>query len=57
MPENYIVDDLVNKTSAMNQMRNIVYHLIKFMQEKNIKNSEIDRKLKRMGKKYCNHHE
>lgn len=50
MPENYVVDDLVNKTSAMNQMRNTVYHLIKFMQEKNIKNSDIDRNLKRMGK-------
>lgn len=50
MPSNYTIKDLTSETSAMNQMRNVVYHLIRFLQDKNLSNEEIRHRLKRMGK-------
>ncbi|MHA1340417.1 MAG: hypothetical protein ACTSRZ_11495 [Promethearchaeota archaeon] len=54
MSENYHVKDLIDKMSAMNQMRNNIYHLVKFMQEKGFSNEEIRKRLKRMGRNIAN---
>jgi predicted hydrocarbon binding protein len=40
--------DLVNKSSLMNQMRNAVYHLMRFLKSKNVKN--IKAELLEMGR-------
>ena len=48
LDDNYTRNDLMKFDAAMNQMRNAVYHLARFMREKNVKNME-DR-LRRMGK-------
>jgi len=50
MSQNYNIKDLTEKISAMNQMRNNVYHLIKFMQEKGLSDQDIKSRLKRMGR-------
>lgn len=50
MEKNYSRQDLTKKTATVNQMRNIVYHLMKYMEEKGDDDKKILQKLKRMGK-------
>lgn len=50
MPENSTREDLMQSYATMNQMRNVVYHMVKFMMEKGIKENDIIIRLKRMGK-------
>ncbi|MCK4237572.1 MAG: hypothetical protein KAX33_00510 [Candidatus Lokiarchaeota archaeon] len=45
---NYTRSDLVLADAAMNQMRNAIYHLIRFMKRENIK--DINMRLQRIGK-------
>ncbi|MBD3350666.1 MAG: hypothetical protein GF364_04180 [Candidatus Lokiarchaeota archaeon] len=50
MSKNYQIKDLIGKSSATNQMRNVVYHFVRYMQEKELDDNEIRIRLKRMGK-------
>ncbi len=47
---NYTREELVGRTATSNQMRNKLYHLIKFMMDSGVKDNEISVRLKRMGK-------
>ncbi|MHA1819252.1 MAG: hypothetical protein ACTSU2_13420 [Promethearchaeota archaeon] len=44
---NYTREDLLSKTATINQLRNCVYHFIKFMQSNNVK--DIKNRLRKMG--------
>ncbi len=45
---NYTRSDLVLADAAMNQMRNAIYHLIRFMKKENVK--DVNMRLQRIGK-------
>ncbi len=45
---NYTRSDLVQADAAMNQMRNAIYHLIRFMKKENVK--DVKMRLQRIGK-------
>ncbi|MCP4762402.1 MAG: hypothetical protein GY870_11525 [archaeon] len=47
---NYTREELVGKTATSNQMRNNIYHLVKFMMDNGVNENEIRLRLKRMGK-------
>ena len=40
---------MVRNTSAMNHMRNIVYHMIKWMKNQGLSDTQINKRLHRMG--------
>lgn len=45
---NYTRSDLAQADAAMNQMRNAIYHLIRFMKKENVK--DVNMRLQRIGK-------
>jgi len=47
---NYTREELGNKTATMNQMRNNLYHFLRFLGSKGFNDQEIRVRLERMGK-------
>ncbi|MBN2155097.1 MAG: hypothetical protein JW776_03570 [Candidatus Lokiarchaeota archaeon] len=47
---NYTRIELAGKTATMNQMRNNLYHFLRFLMSRGIGDSDIQQKLQRMGK-------
>jgi hypothetical protein len=47
---NYTREELVTKTATMNQMRNNLYHFLRFLSRKGLTKQEIRLRLNRMGK-------
>ena len=47
---NYTRGELANKTATMNQMRNNLYHFLRYMMSKGFSNQQIQQRLERMGK-------
>ena len=47
---NYTREDLVKKTALTNQMRNNLYHFLRFFISRGLSNQEIKERLERMGK-------
>lgn len=47
---NYTREELVGKTATMNQMRNNLYHFLRFLTRKGFSHDQIQHRLRRMGK-------
>ena len=47
--QNYTRADLADKTATMNQMRNNLYHFIRFLMGRKMNEAEIEQRLRRMG--------
>ena len=47
--KNYSRKELAKSNSAMNQLRNVIYHLIRFLQNEGKNNKSIKKSLQRMG--------
>ena len=47
---NYTREELANKTATINQMRNNLYHFLRYLTSKGFSEQEIHRRLDRMGK-------
>ena len=47
---NYTRGELANKTATMNQMRNNLFHFLRYLISKGFTNSQIQQRLERMGR-------